>query len=170
MISNPSQRDDTDGTAASASAQLYRQRRQGNLLRSSDGFRAPTLARDPRRPTEGGHLVDPSMAPYRPNPRPPESNDKRNTPRTWAYFRPASIGAPPVNFPDRTRTAGKLQPSGEAWGRFGLPLRPVLTPARDGADAPPSHTLGANVPGSASAIGPRWRRPDRPKLYDHLPH
>lgn len=170
MISNPAQRDGTDGTAASASSSSYLARRQGNLRRGSDGFRAPELAREPRRRAEGGHQVDPRLAPYRPNPRPPESNDRRNTPRTWAFFRPASLGAPRVNFPDRTRTQGKLQQSGRPWGSFGEPARPVLTPARNGADAPPSHSLGAFVPGRTQARGLMWRRPDSPKLYDHMPH
>jgi len=170
MISNAAQRDGTDGTAASASADSYRSRRQGNLIRASDGFRSPTLPTEPRRRAEGGHRPDASLTPYGGTPRAVGDNDPRNTPRTWAYFRPASIGAPPVPFPDRTRTAGKLQQSGEAWGRFGEPARAVLTPARNGADAPPSHQLGTNRPGSASALGPRWRRPDTPHIYDHLPH
>jgi hypothetical protein len=170
MISNPAQRDGTDGTAASASPESYLARRQGNLIRASDGFRAPTLPTEPRRRAEGGHRPDASLSPYTGTPRAVGDNDPRNTPRTWAYFRQASPGAPRVNYPDRTRTAGKLQQSGEAWGRFGEPARAVLTPARDGSDAPPSHTLGDFRPGSASAYGPRWHRPETPHIYDHLPH
>lgn len=170
MISNPSQRDGTDGTAASASAELYKQRRQGDLTRASDGFRSPFTASEPRRPFDGGHLVDPSMAPYRPNPRPPESNVRRYPPRTWAYFRPASPGAPRAPFPDAERTRGRLQASGVAWGRFGEQPRTVLTPPTDGKNAGPSHTLGRNALGNPSAAGNRWRRPSSPTIFDHLPH
>jgi len=170
MISNPPQRVGPDGVEHSARAEVFKVRRQGNLIRGSDGFRSPTLGKDPRRPTEGGHQVDPALGPYRPNPRPPSSNDARHTPRTWAYFRPPSPGAPRVNFPDATRCAGHYQQSGQAWGRFGEPARPVLTPARDGHDAQPSHTLGTFRPGSPYAYGNRWRRPDTPHIFDHLPH
>lgn len=170
MISNPPQRDGRDGTSASADRDDYLRRRQGNLKRGSDGFRSPTLGREPRRPTEGGHKVDPGMAPYRPAPRPPESNDKRNTPRTWQFFRPASLGAPYVGFPDAQRTQGRLQRSGEPWGHFHEGDRAVLTPARNGKNAPPSHQLGGFRPGRTEAKGPRWRRPDSPILRDHMPH
>jgi len=169
MISNPAQRDGTDGTAASASAESYRARRQGNLTRYSDGFRLTSPNDEPRRRAQGGHSVDPGMAPYRPNPRPPAAADVINVPRNFAYLRAPSLGAPRVGFPDATRTTGKLQPSGEAWGAFGEPTRAVLTPATNGADAPPSHRLGTYTPGTASALGPRWRRPDTPKIFDRLP-
>jgi len=169
MISNPAQRDGTDGTAASASSELYRVRRQGDLKRASDGFRSPTFPTEPRRRLEGGHQVDPPMAPYRPNPRPPESNDPRSTPRTWAYFRAPSPGAPYVPFPDAERTRGRLQPSGAAWGKFGERERSRLTPAVDGRNEPPSHSMGVNRVGSASGMGPRWVDPSRPTIHGRKP-
>jgi hypothetical protein len=169
-MGNAPQRDDIHGTPASASAELYRQRRQGNLTRASDGFRSPYPSSEPRRPADGGHKIDPPMAPYRPNPRPPESNVRRYPPRTWAFFRPASLGAPPVPFPDRERTRGRLQQSGEAWGSVNERHRPVLTPAQDGQNAPPSHRLGTFVPGRTEAKGSRWSRPSSPVLRDHMPH
>lgn len=169
-MANAPQRDDTHGTAASASATNYRGRRQGDLTRASDGFRSPTLPVEPRRPLEAGHQVDPPLMPYAYNPRPPETVKPRNIPRTFQFFRPASPGAPYAPSPDAQRTQGHLQQSGAAWGHVGEPQRAVLTPARDGNNAPPSHELGRFVPGSASAIGPRWRRPSSPVLRDHMPH
>jgi hypothetical protein len=170
MISNPQQRDGTDGTAASASAELYKLRRQGNLTRASDGFRSPYPSREPRRPAEGGHVRFGPSTPYGNDDRHAESNARRYPPRTWPFFRPASLGAPRVNFPDAERCRGKYQQSGAAWGRFHEQTRPVLTPATNGKNAPPSHTLGKFVPGSAYAIGPRWRRPSSPRIFDSLPH
>lgn len=169
-MANARERDDVTGTAASADAGSYIRRRQGNLTRASDGFRSPTLPKEPRRPPEGGHQVDPPLRPYAYNPRPPETNLPRSTPHTWAFFRAPSPGAPKVPFPDRERTAGKLQRSGEAWGAFGTPQRPQLTPATDGRNTPPSHAMGHNKVGSAYQTGPRWKRPATPTLYDHLPH
>lgn len=169
-MGNAPQRDDIYGTPASASAASYTARRQGNLTRASDGFRSPTLPHEPRRPTDGGHLVDPPLMPYRPNPRPPESNVRRYPPRTWQFFRAPDLGAPRVPFPDRERTMGRLQHSGEAWGHVGEPHRAVLTPSVDGHNAPPSHQLGSFTPGRTEAAGLRWRRPTTPTLYDHMPH
>lgn len=164
MVSNPAQRDGTDGVASSASSENYLGRRQGNLRRGSDGFRSPTFPTEPRRPLEGGHLVDPPMGPYRPNPRPPASNIPRFPPRNFVYFRAPSLGAPRVNFPDAERTRGKMQQSGEAWGHVGELERAKLTPAVDGQNAPPSHELGRNPVGSSSAMGPRWSDPSSPKI------
>ena len=169
MISNPAQRDGTDGTAASASAESYRERRQGNLQRASDGFRSPSPSTEPRRPFEGGHKVDPPMAPYRPNPRPPETVISRHPPRNFGYLRAPDLGAPRVNFPDAERTRGRLQHSGEAWGHIGERARAQLTPAVDGRNAPPSHALGENRVGSASAMGPRWRDPISPTIRGRKP-
>jgi len=171
-VSNPQERDDIHGTAASADAASYLKRRQGNLTRGSDGFRSPVMSPEPRRPLDGGHLVDPPLLPYAYNPRPPESARPRNTPRTWKFFRTPDLGAPRVGFPDRARTEGKLTQSGESWGHFGEPTRAIITPAVDGRNAPPSHAMGERVDGPVipRSTGPRWRRPTTPRIFDHLPH
>jgi len=169
-MANPAQRDDTHGTAASASGPNYRARRQGTLTRGSDGFRAPTLPHDPRRPTQAGYRPDPALMPYAYNPASPAGTPLGHVPRTWAFFRTPDLGAPRVGFPDATRTRGKTTQSGQAWGRFGEPQRHTLTPPIDGQDQQPSHTLGQYRPGSPSAKGPRWRRPASPVLRDHMPH
>jgi hypothetical protein len=169
-MANAPQRDGTDGTAASASSAIYLQRRQGNLTRASDGFRSPYPDKNPRRPFDGLHTPDSSMTPYGGTPRVPENNVRRYPPRTWAFFRPASIGAPRVNFPDAERCRGKYQRSGVAWGQFGERERLKLTPAVNGRNAPPSHSLGKNLAALIFSIGPRWRRPTSPRIFDHLPH
>lgn len=169
MISNAAQRDGTDGTAASASSQSYLARRQGNLTRASDGFRSPFPASEPRRPFDGLHTPDSSMTPYGGTPRVPENNVRRYPPRTWAYFRPASLGAPRVNFPDAERCRNGYQKSGQAWGRFGEQERTKLTPATDGRNVGPSHSLGRNTPARAFSMGPRWRRPSSPRIFDRIP-
>jgi len=158
-MANPRQRDDVYGTPASADAETYRARRQGTLIRASDGFRSPTLPNEPRRPTQPGYKPDPPNAPYAYNPASPAGTPLGGVPRTWAFFRLASPGAPRVPFPDHERTQGHLQQSGEAWGQRGEAQRHTLTPATDGTNEPPSHTLGQYRPGNPSAIGPRWTKP-----------
>lgn len=162
-MGNPAQRDTVQGLASSASAEKFRARRQGNLTRASDGFRAPTLPPEPRRPTWGRYEVDPPNAPYHYNPASPASGKPFDVPRTFAYLRAPSLGAPRVGFPEEQRTRGRLQASGEAWGKFGERQRPVLTPPRDGG--PPTHELGEFKPGRTSALGPRWTPPTSPKIY-----
>lgn len=171
-MANPSQRDDIHGTAASASAESYRGRRQGTLTRQSDGFRTPFVLEQPRGYVQQGYKPDEPMAPYRPNPASRPGDPFPDVPRTWAFFRPASPGAPRVGFPDAVRTEGKLQQSGEAWGRVGEQVRSMLMPPVDGVNAQPSHELGArkNTELIPRSDGPRWRRPSSPTLYDHMPH
>lgn len=165
-MSNPAQRDDVHGTAASASAEVYRDRRQGNLTRQSDGFRTPFPLEQPRGYVQKGYKVDEPLAPYRPNPASLPGDPFPNVPRTFAYLRAADVGAPRVGFPDAQRTEGKLLQSGEAWGRFGEQVRPMLQPPTDGVNAPPKHELG---PRSESELiprsdGPRWRYPSTPTV------
>jgi|GEM_PF-3211368 len=165
-MANPQERDTVLGTAASASAEMYRARRQGDLIRASDGFRAPELPMEPRRYLGGGTDPHAPMAPYRPNPAPPADGEVYRVPRTWAYFRTATPGAARVGFPDRARTQGHLQASGVAWGRVGEMRRAALRPAVDGQDGPPTHQLGARgdtelIPRST---GPRWRYPATPTI------
>jgi len=171
-MSNPMQRDDVHGTAASASSESYLGRRQGNLTRQSDGFRTPFPLEQPRGYAQKGYKPDEPLAPYRPNPASRIGDPFPAVPRTWNYLRPASPGAPYVGLPDAIRTQGKLQQSGEAWGRVGEQPRAVLQPPRDGANAQPTHAMGAR--GNTELIprsdGPRWRRPSSPTIYDHLPH
>lgn len=88
------------------------------MLTATDGLRSPTLPRDPRRPLTGGTKPDSGIAPYDPAPPPPASSEPFNVPRNFSFFRTPDLGAPKVGLPDQTRTAGKLQLSGEAWGSF----------------------------------------------------
>lgn len=166
---NPAQRDTVLGTAASADAESYRARRQGNLTRATDGFRSPTLPAQPRGYVQEGYKPDPSNAPYHYNPASPPGDAKfPATPRTWAFFRPADMGAPVVGLPDAERTQGHLQQSGEAWGKVGEPVRAIIRPAVDGKNAPPSHTMGERVDGPVipRSVGPRWKRPSSPTIRD----
>jgi len=171
-MSNPAQRDDVHGTAASASSELYRDRRQGNLTRQSDGFRTPFPLEQPRRPVQQGYKPDEPLAPYRPNPASSPGDPFPNVPRNFVFLRAADIGAPRVGFPDAQRTQGKLQSSGEAWGRVGEQPRATIQPPTDGVNDQPAHRMGARIDSEflPRSSGPRWRRPSSPTIYDHLPH
>jgi hypothetical protein len=171
-MANPAQRDDIYGTAASASGTSYRERRQGNLVRGSDGFRSPTLPEQPRLPTQQGYRPDEPLEPYRPNPASPPGDPFPNKPDNSVFFRAPDLGAPRVGFPDRRRTRGKLLRAGAAYGKLPDTPRDVLAPPVDGRDAPPSHdmTEPMNDDKTKSAYGNRWQRPTRPRIYDHLPH
>ena len=165
-MSNPAQRDDVHGTAASASSESYRGRRQGNLTRQSDGFRTPYELEQPRGYVQKGYKPDEPLAPYRPNPASRPGDPFPLVPRTFAFLRAADIGAPRVGFPDAQRTHGKLQQSGEAWGHVGEQQRPVMRAPRDGANAPPLHELGASLDSEfiPRSDGPRWRYPSTPTI------
>jgi len=169
-MANAPQRDTVDGTSASASAESYRERRQGNLTRASDGFRSPTLPHEPRRPVQPGYKPDPPLRPYAYNPASPAGTPLGHVPRTWAFFRTPDLGAPRVPFPDRERTRGRTIQPGPAWGDWGDPQRHTLQPATDGQNAPPSHALGQYRPGNPSAARVMWKRPASPILRDHMPH
>jgi hypothetical protein len=167
---NAPERDTTTGTPFSASSESYRKRRQGNLLRGSDGFRSPELARPMRFPPQEGYRPDEPLEAYKYNPASLPGAPFPNKPNTHMFFRAPELGAPRVGFPDKARTDGKLQYSGEAWGKFGDPTRPVLTPATDGQNGPPSHELGKFTPAPAFSSGPRWTKPEAAKRSDHLAH
>lgn len=169
-MANPTQRDTVLGIASSANAEEYRKRRTGNLTRRSGGYRTPYEIPEPRRELRPGYKPDPPLAPYAYNPASPAQPPWPNKPNTHAFFRPASLGAPHVGFPDAKRTAGHVQQSGEAWGKLGETQRPVMLAPRDGLDGPPIHPMGQHVPSSGSAAGPRWKRPASPVLRDHMPH
>lgn len=166
---NPQQRDTVFGTAASADAESYKARRQGNLTRGTDGFRSPTLPAQPRGTVQAGYKPDAPLAPYAYNPA-SVLGDKKfpAVPRTWSYFRPADLGAPRVGLPDAERTQGHLQASGQSWGKVGEPVRAILRPAVDGKNAQPSHTMGERVDGPVipRSVGPRWKRPSPPTIRD----
>lgn len=167
-MSNPKQRDDLDGTAASASAESYRARREGTLTYGSDGFRLPPGPRVAPRPTSAGWKPHEWLAPYRPNPGAPARAPFPDQPNTFAFLRAPDLGAPKVGFPDRKRTQGHLQQSGAAWGRLGEAERPRLAPPLANGAARFEHTDDR-----ADAIvssGPRWARPATPRIFDHLPH
>lgn len=140
-MSDESGRNGAAGTAASASSENYRGRRQGNLTRASDGFRSPFAPSDPRRPVWSPYKPDPALKPYAYNPASPATGAPFEVPRTWQYFRIATPGAAVVGLPDQERTGGHLQPSGRAWGAWG-------------PGAPPFPTSSL-----------RWRAPDAPKVY-----
>lgn len=93
------------------------------MLTATDGLRAPTLPRDPRRPLTGGTTPDPGIAPYDPAPRPPAKSEPFNVPRNFSFFTTPDLGAPPVGLPSLARTRGRLQRSGEAFGSFTEPKR-----------------------------------------------
>jgi hypothetical protein len=167
-MSNPAQRDDIHGTAASASAESYRARREGNLTRGSDGFRLPPGQRTAPRPYSPGFQPHEMLGPYRPNPVGPARAPFPDKPNTFAFLREADLGAPYVGFPERRRTQGKLQPSGAAWGRIGEPERPKLAPPIQGEPTKFERTDPRTDP--VVSTGPRWKRPTSPHIYDHLPH
>jgi len=165
-MSNPAQRDDIHGTAASASSELYRARRQGDLTRQSDGFRTPFPLEQPRGYVQKGYKVDEPLEPYRPNPASRPGDPFPAVPRTFAYLRAADIGAPRVGFPDAQRTNGKLQQSGEAWGRVGELARATIQPPTDGVNDQPLHRMGERSDSEflPRSSGPRWRYPTTPTI------
>jgi len=156
---NPSQRDDIHGTAASASAENYRKRREGNLTRQSDGFRTPYPLAQPRGPVQQGYKPDEHLRPYYINPASRPGDPFPNVPRNFIFFRPMDLGAPYVGFPDQARTQGHLQQSGAAWGRVGEPPRAVMMPPTNGTNAPPAHSMGTFRPLEKVSMGPRWVKP-----------
>lgn len=171
-MANPKQRDGVDGTAASASAQDYLARREGDLTRRSGGYRTPYPIAEPRRPTQQGYKPDPPLAPYAYNPASPAGAPFPKKPNTHAFLRQPDLGAPRVGFPDAKRTAGKLQKSGAAWGAYGGAERPTLQPRRDGQDGQPTLIMSVRPQTDTvkSAAGLRWKRPTTPTLRDHMPH
>lgn len=88
------------------------------MLTATDGLRSPTLPNDPRRAITGGVKPDRGIAPYDPAPDPPASSEHFAIPRNFSFLTTPDLGAPRVGLPDQTRTAGKLQLSGEAFGSF----------------------------------------------------
>ena len=169
-MANPQQRDTVLGIASSASAEEYRARREGNLTRRSGGYRTPYEIAEPRRPVKEGYKPDEHLMPYQPNPASLPGAPFPNKPNTHAFLRQPDLGAPRVNFPDKTRTAGKLQQSGAAWGKVGEAPRPTLLPRTDGQDGPPTLRMGQHTPGTGYAADSRWQRPQTPVLRDHMPH
>jgi hypothetical protein len=169
-MANARQRDTVDGIATSASAEEYRRRRSGTLLRRSGGYRTPYEIPEPRRELRPGYKPDPPLAPYAYNPASPAQPPWPTKPNTHAFFRQPDLGAPRVGFPDAKRTAGHIQQSGEAWGKVGEAQRETLLAPRDGVDGPPVHPMGQHRPSSGYAAGSRWKRPDTPTLRDHMPH
>jgi hypothetical protein len=123
-----------------------------------------------RFPPQEGYRPDEALTPYNPNPASLPGAPFPNKPTTHAFFRAPDLGAPRVGFPDKARTDGKLQYSGQAWGKFGDPTRPVLTPATDGQNGPPLHVLGKFEPARALSMGPRWTKSEAEKRAEHLPH
>jgi hypothetical protein len=142
-MGNPVERDTIGGVASTASVSSFKARRQGTLTRASDGFRSPAPAREPRRPFTGGREPDPPVAPYHYNPASPAKSMTPTVARGFVFLPTRVAMAAHVGFPDKDRTAGKLQASGEAWGRFGA-ATPKATPL---------------------SRGPRWERPASPKAY-----
>lgn len=172
MMANPPQRVGLDGIESSGSAEAYRARREGNLIRRSGGYRTPYEIPEPRRELRPGYKPDPPLRPYAYNPASPAQPPWPNKPNTHAFLRPASLGAPHVGFPDAKRTTGHLQRSGAAWGAYGGAERPTLKPRVDGQDGQPTLALAVRPQTDkvASARGTNWKRPDAPILRDHMPH
>jgi hypothetical protein len=166
MMANAPQRVGTDGIETSASGELYRKRREGNLTRQSDGFRTPYPLAQPRGYVQRGYKPDEPLEPYRPNPASLPGAPFPNVPRTWIFFRAMDLGAPRVGFPDAARTQGKLQPSGAAWGRIGEQPRSTLQPPTDGINDQPNHRMGGRIDSEflPRSTGPRWRYPVTPKI------
>jgi len=167
---NPAQRDGVNGTAASASAEEYRARRQGDLTRRSGGYRTPYEISEPRRKLRPGYKPDPPLAPYAYNPASPAQPPWPMKPNTHAFLRQPDLGAPRVGMPDAKRTSGRLQQSGAAWGHVGEAQRETMLAPRGGENGPPSHPMGQHHPGTGYAAGSRWKRPASPTLRDHMPH
>ena len=170
-MSNPKQRDDVHGTAASASSEYYLANRRGDLKRYSDGFRTPTPSHDPRRPTQQGYKPDLPVEPWHYNPPPPAGAPFPNVPRNFAYLRAPDLGAPRVGRPDAARTDGHLQRSGEAWGRVGEQPRAVIQAPTEAPNAPPAHVMGQRhdsefLPRSARST---WRLPSSPTVRGRKP-
>lgn len=96
----------------------------------SDGFRTPGAARNPRWPASGGPCVAPALLPPAGRPIRPSCAVHINKPCNCWALRPATPGAARVGFPERRRTAGKLQSSGVAWGAWHEAERQRVGPAR----------------------------------------
>ena len=88
------------------------------LINYVDSHRTETQGDIPRRPYAGGKSVDPALGLHDPTPKPPAAADVTRVPRNFSFLRAATPGAARVGLPDKVRTAGKLQQSGEAWGSF----------------------------------------------------
>lgn len=84
----------------------------------TDGLRTIAPARNPRFPTTGGTCTNPPLKTDATHQYRPPCAVHWQVPCNCRFLRPATPGAPPVGFPEETRTRGKLQLSGRAWGRF----------------------------------------------------
>lgn len=167
---NPLQRIGPDRQEHSARAEVFLGARQGNLHRRSGGYRTPYEIDEPRRPVKEGYKPDPPMQPYHYGLDSPPGAPFPNKPNTHAFFRPASLGAPRVGFPDAERCGGNYQQSGAAWGTLPNTQRPTLQPRTDGHNGPPTLTMGQHRPTLTAGSYLHWKRPASPVLRDHMPH